>query len=478
MTSLNRRELLRNATISTGCAALAPFLVNMRAMASGDPHQSPKRFVFVTRSNGLLPYGIQPQGLEGRVNGPSNAIVRNKDLAALDLADYELHETMSALSPVKQKVNVIQGLSAKMCGGNHSAHYGAMGAYTMRDGDAPKAATIDSTLAKAFPGIFPHVGLTLAAQGRQVLNPVLSASGPGRPISYYADPALAYQDLFGAAAIGEGNAAARSELDTKLLDFMVSDINRLNARLPASEREKLGLYLEGFESLRDRRVKIASVVEHIRDRVPDMTDKYTSEVEVHRLEAHFDLAAAALVTGLTNVVAINTEDLGMRYNGLGLGEHTVHHIGHLEVKGNTGAGDDGSRTADEGISEGRHARDTIRRFHMELIGGLASKLDAIPEGDGTMLDNTLIVFFAHSGDRHHPNFFSWPIVTVGGLGGSIRTGQYVQYPSHGERGHHTIGNFYTTIMHAAGLPQDGFGQRDIQLGDEIDQECPLSDLLT
>lgn len=478
MSKRNRRELLRNLASTSGCVALAPFLSNMRATAGDDSYESPKRFVFVTRSNGLLPYGIQPKGLESLVNGPSNSVVRNREMTNLKLDEYSFHDTMQAIEPFKTKTNIIQGLSAKMCGGNHSAHYGALGVYSMQSGGEPKAETIDAKLAHAFPSVFPHLGLSLAPQGRQVINPLLSASGPGKPLSYYADPLLAYQDLFGAATTGDGTGATRSRLDANLLDFMVRDINRLNAKLPASEREKLGAYLEGFESLRDRRVKIARMVGEIEDEVPELNDKYTSEVEVHRLEAHFDMAAAALITGLTQVVSINTEDLGMRYNGLGLGDYTVHHIGHLEVKGNTGSSDDGSRSREEGIVTGRHARDTIRKFHMDLIGGLASKLDAVPEGDGTMLDNTLIVFFAHSGDRHHPNFFTWPMVTVGGLGGKIRTGQYLQYPSHGERQHQTIGNFYTSILHAAGIPQDGFGQKDIQLDSEIDQECPLSQLVS
>lgn len=210
--------------------------------------------------------------------------------------------------------------------------------------------------------------------------------------------------------------------------------------------------------------------------VPEIDDKYQSEVEAHRLEAHFDMAAAALITGLTQVVAIKAESLETRYTGLGLGDYTVHSIGHLEVKGSTGAQGD-NRAPEDGILQGRYARDTIRKFNVDLIAALAAKLDAVPEGDGTMLDNTLIVFFAESGDRHHPNFFTWPIVTVGGLGDTFKTGQYVQYPSHGEREHQTLGNFYTTILHAAGLPQDGFGQQDITLGPEIDQECPLEHLL-
>ncbi len=476
MSDFSRRELLKNLSLGTGCAALAPFVANMQSLAAGKPEKLPKRFVFIARANGLLPYGIQPVGLEGRTNGPANTIVRNTKMTTLDLGDYDLHQTMKSLEPLKAKINIIQGLSAKMCGGNHSSLYGAMGVYPMRDGGGPKAETIDWKLARALPGIFPHLGLMLAPKGKQVLNPILTAAGPGKPISYYADPLLAYQELFGAAVSGGGKLAAKAELDRSLLDFMVRDIQRLNAKLPASEKEKLGHYLEGFEALRDRRAKIAGMRDVIEKGAPPIDDKYQSDVETQRLEAHFDIAAAALVTGLSQVVAINPDRLETRYTGLGLGDYTVHALGHLEVKGNTG-NDPQNWNKKDGVVEGRIARDKIRKLHMDLIAGLAKKLDAVPEGDGTMLDNTMIVYFAHAGDRHHPNFFTWPIVTVGGLGGTLETGRYVQYPSHGERGHHTLGNFYTTILHAAGMPQDGFGHKDLQLGPEIDQECPLSDLM-
>jgi hypothetical protein len=266
-------------------------------------------------------------------------------------------------------------------------------------------------------------------------------------------------------------------LDRGLLDFMVNDIKRLNSKLPASEREKLGHYLEGFESLRERRAKIAGMRDVIERGAPQADDKYQSDNEVERLEAHFEIAGAALVTGLSQVVAINTDRLETRYSGLGLGDYTVHALGHLEVKGNTG-NDPQAWENKDGAVEGRIARDKIRKLHMDMIARLAAKLDAVPEGNGTMLDNTIIVYFAHAGDRHHPNFFTWPLVTIGGLGGAIKTGRYLQFPSHGELGHHTLGNFYTTILHAAGMPQDGFGHKDLQLGPEVDQECPLEHLLT
>ena len=115
-------------------------------------------------------------------------------------------------------------------------------------------------------------------------------------------------------------------------------------------------------------------------------------------------------------------------------------------------------------------------FQLDLIAGLAEKLQAVPEGNGTMLDNTLIVFLSDSGQQHHANYENFPMVLMGNCGGNLRMGQHLQYPGHGKKDNHTIGNMYTTILHAAGFPRDGFGQFDVATPADM-QKRPLSELL-
>ena len=105
-----------------------------------------------------------------------------------------------------------------------------------------------------------------------------------------------------------------------------------------------------------------------------MTDKFTSKRGIDRLESHFVLAASCLIAGLSHGVTIRMDNLEHVYAGLGLTEQNVHAIGH-------GTGSNG-RSADE-------CRDVIRAYHIKLIAGLAAKLRSIPEGGGTMLDNTM-----------------------------------------------------------------------------------------
>jgi len=92
----------------------------------------------------------------------------------------------------------------------------------------------------------------------------------------------------------------------------------------------------------------------------------------------------------------------------------------------------------------------------------------VPEGDGTMLDNTLIVYLSDAASAHHGGFEEWPLVLMGGCNGKLRTdGRYVVYPYHGKPGHRTLNTLYNSILHAAGGPRDDFGDPDPDLDESM-----------
>jgi hypothetical protein len=244
---------------------------------------------------------------------------------------------------------------------------------------------------------------------------------------------------------------------------MAEDIRKLKQSLPSQGKEKLDHYLSGFEALKDRRLKLVATQDILKLHAPEVTDKYTSKFSSHHLEAHFDMASAALISGITNVATIITDDLNSSYQGLGI-TPKVHSVGH---------------GASSGELSSQDCRNIIRKFHFDLIADMAKKLNAIPEGDGTMLDNTIIVYVSDNSDKHHSSATEWPMVVLGNLGGRLNSrGRYLAYPRYGAAGHHqTIGNWLTTLCHGAGFPQDHFGQPDFALGKIEMQKGPLSELL-
>lgn len=289
-----------------------------------------------------------------------------------------------------------------------------------------------------------------------------SAWGPQQKLPTMCRPDLAFGALFGSVAEGEGRQDFLAQRN--LMDFMAEDIRRTEARLGSADREKLQSYLAAYESLRRRQDRLQEISGPLAKAAPAVTDAFTSEVESRRLEAHFDLAAAALIGGLTPTVTIASgvgdPYFSVRFHGLGI-SLDKHSIGH-------GKGFEGM-TWDEVSTK-------IRRFHFEQIARLMRKLESVPEGDGTMLDHTLIVYLSDAAEGHHSRCWEWPFVVIGTLGGRLRSGRYLVYPDYGRPGHRTINSLYCTFLHAAGAPRDTFGQEDPMLRD-LDQKGPLAELL-
>ena len=449
MKSIDRRSVLKGVTLGSGAVALSPFLRHLEAAES---QQLPKRFVFVVKSSGLQGDYLNPEGLQHR----------GEKLVDESLEGRRLSESMQSLEPFKDKLTIIQGLSGKMTNSGHSAFYGALGGYKASAHAPPLFATIDGHLSEKLPSVFNHVGFKMGEGSQGVTFPAISAKGKGQQLPFQQNPMAAFENLFGSILEG-GDLKKKYTRTGNVLDAMSADIKKLQQSLPSAEQEKLGHYLDGFEALRNRRVKLVSMQKVLEENAPDLDDKYTSRFTTHHLEAHFDMASAALISGLTNVVTVHADGLDSVYSGIGIGNN-VHAIGH-------GAG--------YATLSAQDCRNAIRTFHIELIASMAAKLQAIPEGNGTMLDNTIIVYTSDNAAQHHSRGFDWPMLVLGNMGGKLKSnGRYLAYPQYGRAGHkHTICNWFTTLCHLAGVPQDLFGQPDMALGKAEDQMGPLSELL-
>ena len=467
---ISRRRALRN--IAASPFAVAPFLQGFAARAADASNRIPKRFVFIVRANGILPTEIQPATLPGLVK-PRGAPLRQTKFRGESLAAHTLPGGLKALEPYKDRLSIFQGLSGRMANSDHGSGYGALGAYKSSKGGAPPTfATVDGALTAGSTSPFPHLGFAMEVYGPQVVYPQLFAAAPGKPLPCYADPLLAYGDLFG-SVISDEKLKAAVRVDKNVLDFMAGDVARFQKALPKPEKEKLDHYLDGFEALQVRSKRLAAMEESLKKAAPSLTEKFGSEIETERLDAHFELATSALIGGLTEVISIRADHLGMRLTGLGMGAKTVHHIGHM-IEGHGGG--NGGEAFDNGMGEFA-TREFIMNYHMENVAKMAAKLAAVPEGDGTMLDNTLIVYLSDHGEKHHSNCYEWPMVALGNSGGAFKAGHYIHVPGHGAAGHRTIAALYKALLHGAGLPFEDFGQPDRTLPDSINQDEPLTEWL-
>lgn len=471
--SSTRRDMLKGVTLGSGTLVLSPLVSQLAAQVSGSK-EFPQRFVFVVKSSGLTPGHIVPETFvddyivqkesyiagEGYTSG-----VQMKDCDRFirrPLKDAVLNESMKSLQPYRDRLTILQGLSGNMVTGGHMSGYGAMSC--MKD---LMAETIDHKMATIYPSVFSHLGLSTvtATMGARfadsVCYPGISAASSTKALPFHGSPTQAYQSLFGSVATG--NDRKQFEARGNLFDYLGEDVKALRKSLAGSEKEKLDHHLEAIEELQRQREGILKMSDQIRKGKPEVTEQYTNMVLEDRMDAHCEIAAGALISGLTNVVTIRADGLGSQYTKLGFDSGQVHGIGHGKVP--------------EGADSVDHARGLIRGFQLDNVATIAEKLSQIPEGDGSMLDNTTIIYFSDVGDKHHASNREWPYIVLGDMGGRLNSaGHYIQYPHKDHEGHRTIASWWLTLLQAAGRPQDGFGMKDRNV-DAESQRGPLGELL-
>ena len=217
--------------------------------------------------------------------------------------------------------------------------------------------------------IFTHIGVSANnASG-------VSAAGAGSALPTYHDPVEVYNNLFGVIS-DNPVAKRRNKFDGKLLDFMVGDVKTFEKRLPTNEREKLGHYLNAYEQMSGRHRQLLAKKSELIKLNPQLPgEELIWEDEV---EAHCELIAQAMIAGLTNVAAINTD--GNTANNANYGVRSGFEV----PAGGHGFGHSG----------------VVKRvkpfgFNVSMMAKMAQMLDAVPEGDGTMLDNTVLTYGLH-----------------------------------------------------------------------------------
>lgn len=452
----SRREVLKGVSLGASAALLQPFLSRLALAADGE--LPPPRFLFVVEGNGVPPRQLHPEGIPF-VERESRQTAETHSLANLELP--------TALKPVeafRDRMAIIQGLSGRMCTGGHSSDHGALGAYYANSGRNIAGPTIDGVLGRAFPGIFSNLVLGIASNADESVIFNCSADGPGRSLPTICRPDIAFARLFGSVA--EGAARASFAARRNLLDYMRDDVRRVQNRLGSVDREKLEALTDAYESLHTTTERLVEVRDRLKSAAPVPDDKYASAVETDRLDAHFELAAAAMIGGLTNVATIASgvgfPYFSIQFAGLGI-DMPKHNIGHaLYLK-------------DDMV--GWELSQKIRAFHFQLIARFMRKLQSMPEGNGTMLDNTVIVYLSDGAETHHSRCFEWPFVVLGNARGKLRTrGQYSVLPDYGRGGHRTINTVYNALLHAAGVGRDDFGAADPNLDQDM-YRGPLAELL-
>ena len=236
-----------------------------------------------------------------------------------------------------------------------------------------------------------------------------------------------------------------------LLDYLKEQEGKRLKGLDGKERMKISNHVDSIRSIRERNAKVASISSVISKNLPTIDKIHASGGPnaslVEKQEAFTDVLVAALISGLTNVVTYTIDDLGTPITTL-LGNTSqidIHRLGH-----NAGSG--------------QELRDIIKASHMAQVNKIVAKLKAVPEGNGTLFDNTTIIYLPETGGGHHGPDTEAPIVIMPGDKSKLYiAGRYIRLPFQATEGHKTLSNWYTTLLNAHGNPIEHYGDLDLAM---------------
>jgi len=280
----SRRHFLKSAALAS--TSLSPFARSLAANIRADQGgQAPMRFVFFLQGNGIYPDQIQPEGIE-RPKNPS-------ELDDRPLTEHALPKSIAPLEPFKDRLTLLHGLSGRVAGPPpHSADFGALGCFPQRH--HVFAETIDAALAKAHPGIFPHVGLGVSGRADDSVIYNVSAWDKGKALPTQCQPLLAYHRLFAGSSTGDARKAFDAK--TNILNFLAEDVRRVQGTLNTAEKEKLEFYLDAFKSMGERQAKLIEAGERISEsgKALDPAKFPSGAGGFEHLDAQFSIAASSL----------------------------------------------------------------------------------------------------------------------------------------------------------------------------------------
>jgi hypothetical protein len=462
----HRRDFIRNAFLAMGGLSLPGVVPTLSAVTpAGTP---PMRFIFMHRGNGLFPKVLVPPSF-----GKKEMDMENRNASyEVDLDTHQLPEWMSPLESHKENLTILQGLSGMMCTTGHHSWCSSLGVYKANErASSIKWATVDFELAKLFPSPMEHIELacfpTDGGNARGSLDGIakgFSARGPQQPNYAFGGPGIAVNEIFKSVSANKDDQI-QYQLERKVLEFAASSQADLAKHLAGIEQQKVGNYANSIQDIRERDRKIDLMADVVRRHAPKLESKYLSNDmnTLIRQMGHTEVLLASLISGLTNVVAFTVDELGHHYTGIpGIEKENVnmHDVGHGKVIAGLKA---------------EEIRKVTEHHHMKLVNMIVTRLKSVPEGTGTMFDNTMLCYFPDSGETHHSHGTEFPFVILSGKNAKLNLGRrYIRLPYWGTEGHKTLGNWYTTILNAYGNPIKHFGDPDLALNKLIpDQTGPI-----
>lgn len=252
-------------------------------------------------------------------------------------------------------------------------------------------------------------------------------------------PRAVFERLFGAGSDAERTEAMvrRLRYRRSVLDFVLDDAKSLGARVSGNDRYKLDEYLAAVREIEQRVERAEREAGQVRHDLPklDLPDGVPSDYEQH-LRLLGDMMVLAFQTDSTRVCTYMFANEGSNkpypFIGVNDGHHSLSHH--------------------ENDHEKQMRISRINQFHSRQLAYLLGKLKSVKEGEGTLLDNTILVYGSSISDGNRHNHDDLPTVVFGRGGGAIQSGRHIRYPQETP-----MSNLFLSMLHTFGVPEQRFG---------------------
>ncbi len=421
MKSITRRTFLRGA----GVTMALPWLESVPVWGADQAATYPKRFAAL-----FMACGINSDHWWAKGAG----------------ADMALGKTLEPMAPLKAKLNVVNGLFNKNATGVgiHPGQTGNVlsGASLTKGAELKGGVSVDQVLANHIGQETVQPSMVLGCEQpitgyhetnfSMAYSSHISWQSSTSPVPMEVYPSLAFDSLF------ENRGQKRNQ---SILDRVKEEAEGLNNRVSSADKAKLDEYLSSVREV-EKRVAPARNAKNKADAsgkttigMPRPADGLPEDIREH-MKLMCDLLALGFQTDKTRVATLLLcRDIsGLFYPFLNV--RTSHHPSSHDDKSD--------------------AYERISRYYVSQLAYLAGRLDAMKEGDGTVLDHSCLMFLSNmwSGSKHDNS--KLPVLLAGGLGGTLKTGRVLDYTDKSDHDRKMC-SFYLSLLDRMGVKLDKFG---------------------
>ena len=361
-----------------------------------------------------------------------NGVIQSQWVPTTTGAGFALSPTLSPLATVRDKVLILSGLAHRQAdsfGDGNGDH--ARGTAVWLSGVHPKrtegagiqaGTTIDQIAAGELgkETRLPSLELALEAQERSLgscdngyactyIN-TISWRGPTSPVPMETHPRIVFDRLF-----GDGGSAvsrlAQARREHSLLDSVRQEAAKLQQSLGSADRARVGEYLDSVRDVEQRIARLEQQTGELTLELPDRPTDIPETFEDH-IRLMFDLQVLAFQADITRVTSLllAREQSGRAYPAIGVPE-PHHSISHHR---------------DDPAFIAKKAK--IDTYHVQQLAYFLEKLDATPDGDGSLLDHSMVLYGGGIGNGNLHEHTNLPVVLAGRAGGRLKTGRHLNYP--------------------------------------------------